>query len=275
LKELFIKYPILSFKKNSELFFAVHLVEHCNLNCAYCEHFSPIAEKYFLSIESFSSDIERLGKIFGNHCKKIVFNGGEPLLHPNINDFLVVARKNFISGRILVNTNGILLDKMPTEFFITCKENNIRIIVSKYNINLNHKEIFDKVQKYGVKINFFENFDKTTDKNSFCYKPLDLEGKQDYKLNFLMCQNANKCISLREGKLFPCNFSAYKYHLNRKFGLNLEESEKDYINIYSNYNKEEILELLTHPIPCCRYCLPEKIIRKPWKISTRKIGEWI
>lgn len=34
----------------------VQLAEHCNLNCAYCDHFSPIVQPEFLDTESFSRD---------------------------------------------------------------------------------------------------------------------------------------------------------------------------------------------------------------------------
>ena len=49
--------------------FIVDIVDHCNLNCKGCGHFSPLAPKSFLDIETFETDLRRLnvllnGEIF-------------------------------------------------------------------------------------------------------------------------------------------------------------------------------------------------------------------
>jgi len=35
----------------------MHIVNHCNLNCAGCNHFSPLAEPWFIEIEDFKNQI--------------------------------------------------------------------------------------------------------------------------------------------------------------------------------------------------------------------------
>ena len=42
--------------------FIVDIVDHCNLNCKGCGHFSPLASKSFLDIETF----ENYNNIFGH-----------------------------------------------------------------------------------------------------------------------------------------------------------------------------------------------------------------
>jgi len=37
-----------------------HLVEHCNINCKYCDHFSCIAEEKFADINVFTRDLQRI-----------------------------------------------------------------------------------------------------------------------------------------------------------------------------------------------------------------------
>ena len=34
-----------------------HLVDHCNLNCAHCDHFTPLAKEYFADIEDLRTTI--------------------------------------------------------------------------------------------------------------------------------------------------------------------------------------------------------------------------
>ena len=41
-----------------------HLVEHCNLNCQMCTHFSPLARPQCTEVESFSRDMQRLQELF-------------------------------------------------------------------------------------------------------------------------------------------------------------------------------------------------------------------
>ena len=40
--------------------FIVDIVDHCNLNCKGCGHFSPLASKSFLDLETFENDLRRL-----------------------------------------------------------------------------------------------------------------------------------------------------------------------------------------------------------------------
>ena len=80
-----------SLKKPLEsLQFEVHLVEHCNLNCAGCDNFSSLANPKFLSANEFESDLVRLKDLFGDNCQRIYLMGGEPLLHPELVKFLEI-----------------------------------------------------------------------------------------------------------------------------------------------------------------------------------------
>jgi molybdenum cofactor biosynthesis enzyme MoaA len=64
-----------------------HLVEHCNLDCTGCGHFSPFAQEQFADPRSFEKDPAQLARLFGN-IGKIRLMGGEPLLHPEPGAFL-------------------------------------------------------------------------------------------------------------------------------------------------------------------------------------------
>ena len=64
----------------------VQVCDHCNLRCAGCLHFAPLAEERILDLEGHAYDLERLAAIEGieGYFGSIVLMGGEPLLHPNI-----------------------------------------------------------------------------------------------------------------------------------------------------------------------------------------------
>src|SRR3990172_2333761 len=108
-----------------------HLTDHCNLNCKGCDHFSPIAPKWYCDLEDHARDMRQLSRLFSN-IEKIRLMGGEPLLHPEVNTFLAVTRKYFPRSDIRLVTNGVLLQKMSRNFWEACKENKIIIDISIY-----------------------------------------------------------------------------------------------------------------------------------------------
>lgn len=59
------------------------------------------------------------------------------------------------------------------------------------------------------------------------------------------------------------------------FGLDMELSDKDSINIYKVWNFEEIARFLITPIPFCRYCnLKVKPEQQEWSVSKKRMDEW-
>ncbi|MDR0303618.1 MAG: radical SAM protein [Chitinispirillales bacterium] len=76
----------------------------CNKSCSFC--LGTTREPVFLSIERFENRIKQIA----NLCEKIyLYVGGEPLLHPNIKEFLEIAQKLNVS--IAITTNGILIEE--------------------------------------------------------------------------------------------------------------------------------------------------------------------
>ena len=59
-----------------------HIVDHCNLNCRGCSHFSPLAKPYFKSLDEYKREFERLAEITNHYIQQIRIMGGEPFLHP-------------------------------------------------------------------------------------------------------------------------------------------------------------------------------------------------
>ena len=53
---------------------------HCNLNCAYCNHFAPIAPKYEVPVEQFEKDIKQLQKITKGKIRNLALLGGGTLV---------------------------------------------------------------------------------------------------------------------------------------------------------------------------------------------------
>lgn len=254
--------------------FEVHLVEHCNLNCQNCDHYSPIAKEKYVDVEVYRKDFRRLMELTGGKATRIFLLGGEPLLHPQVIELIKIARENFknLDTRIELVTNGILLKEMRDEFWKTCYESDIGIAITKYPINLDYEELRELARGNGVKLRFFGN--SAVMKTSW-HLPLDLEGKQDYRLNFMRCWRANNCITLKNGKMYACNIPAHIEHFNEYFDKNIPVTKDDYVDIYEVDSLERIVEKLNKPFPFCRYCnIACETRNHPWKVSTREIEEW-
>lgn len=259
-------------QKLQQLQFEVHLVDHCNLNCQMCDHFSPLAEKYFLCPEEYECDIRRLSQIFNHQAKYIRLLGGEPLLHPQIVRFIQISRLYFPDTNLELYTNGLLLPKQTPDFWNACREFSTVIAVTKYPIDFDYTQVESLAQNNNVKLIYIIVNDEV-EKTSW-HLPLDLKGKQDPIGNFFKCDMGNVCIFLKHGNLYPCTVAPNAIHFNHYFNKNIHLSDDDCINIY-HADADDILEFLKNPIPFCKYCDIER--RKEnilWSTSQKKISEW-
>lgn len=252
--------------------FEVNLAEHCDLNCKCCDHFSPLAKERYTNFTSFEKDINRLSYLYKGESDRIILLGGEPLLNTEITKFMVCVRKAFPNSKILIITNGLMIPKMNDKFFDSCIDNNIEVWITKYPINDVYKEIEQICESKKISWKYFNN--AQVQKES-AHNPLDLEGKQNCEENFMNCSVANECITLKDGKLYPCPTVAHIEHFNQYFGCSLHVEEMDGVDIYKANSGEEILEYLSKPIPFCRYCdVSSRTYHHRWGTSKRKIEEW-
>lgn len=251
-------------------YLTIGLSEHCNLNCTQCDHFSPLADEKFYNLADFKKDLERLSFLTNGNINKIALEGGEPLLCPEITEYIKIARENFKKTNIIIITNGILLNKMNEEFYNCLKENNIGLEITKYPINVDYEKIKNSAFKYGINLKMLNETIKTSHK-----VPLDLEGKQDTRESFMNCWHANNCVFLKEGKLFTCTIAPNIEHFNKFFNKNLELNKNEGIDIFKAQSMDEILAFLSRPIPFCRYCkVKERSFGHKWRISKKEITEW-
>ena len=259
--------------------FEIEIVDHCNLNCKSCDHFSPLAKKKFLSEEIFNNDMKRMSELFDN-IKIFNLIGGEPLLHPNINYFIETSRFYFPNTDIRIFTNAILLNKMPKEFWECCSKNNITIEYTYIPLHIDREKYLNLCKEYNVKIirpDWVVN-KKDLHKDQWRF-PLNDKKDQDINHNWKLCYKTN-CTSLKNGNIFSCSYAANISHFNNFFNKCLKITEHDYINIY-NHTAEEIDDFLKHPKPFCGYCnISNNTCYGDWEIdkpmiTTYDISEWL
>ena len=274
------------------MWFEINLVDHCNLNCQMCDHFSHLATPKFLNVDEFRRDMERLAELSGNCMHAVKLQGGEPLMHKDINRFIEITRELFPECEIRIFTNGLMLLKAEHyengNFWQCCVDNNADILLTKYPINLDLESIKKKASEYGASLEIcvdvaelrYHNKDDESDSSKTgnikksSKNPFDLKGSVE-KHNFIGCYHLNWVATLRHGKLYPCPIRAYAEYFNNAFNKNLKLSEEDCIDIYKAQSYEELYSFVASRIPFCRYCDIRGRRQVEWAQSKRELSEYV
>lgn len=240
-----------------------HIVDHCNLHCRGCSHFSGLAPERFKSIQDFIAEMEQLSSITDLHTFRLM--GGEPLLHPNFIDFFVVARHFFPNTDIVLVTNGILLPSLTDEQIDILNELKISLCVSDYGLKI------DRAQMEKFNVNYFHG------KSRLYNVSLDLSGSQNPTYSYNHCDLVHGgWFFLKDGRIYQCcvmaNIEFFCNHFDKKLDIDLDDISIDIFN----HTEEEIKIFLTHPHITCRYCdtLLRSISYQDFAISKGDINEW-
>ena len=264
--------------------FGFHLTDACNLNCKGCFHFAPLAkhgpDMWMANIAEFEEDIKRLKELTCGELSSMSFLGGEPLLHPQVHLFPYIVKKYFPETFIEFLTNGILLPKMNEIFWESIEKNEVNILWTKYPIDPQKNKEIEQVLKEKCR-NFLQynpDDNKMLGKRVYDFEARRVtgaRGRNDARWQWIHCGEANLCIQLRNHKLYPCSDAAYASILVDYFGIDVNLSEFNGIDIYKAKDLKEVMEFLSRPIPFCRYCRKDKNIDfLEFEISKKSISEW-
>ena len=242
----------------------MHLATHCNIRCKGCSQFSPVADMWFADISIHERDMKKLNELFSN-IETIRLVGGEPLLHPEIEAFLVITRKYFKKANICIATNGTLLNSMSNSFWETCRVNHIKINWSMYPPYFNFKnKIVQNVESNGVII--------SAKKVEKFRSILNLRGDSDREKAFRFCRALYFAPFLRDGKIYLCSRPVSISTFNNKFGTSIPKGG------YFDINEPEIsgwdvLLSISKSSEICNYCATT-LFEFEWAESSSKSGEW-
>lgn len=258
--------------KSIGFFFEVHIVDHCNLNCKGCSHYSPLSKEKYLDFIQYSNDMHRMSELLGKKVRHVHLLGGEPLLSPQIIDFMMTAAECFPKAKIDLITNGILLPAQSEEFWQACRKYNIYINITKYPIKIDYPLIESIAATHDVHLQYY--YDAKTLTN-FRKDVLDSNGLQNPQDSYNHCNFGGQCNQLKDGKLFICAQSAYIQNINDYFHKDFKVSDKDWIDIYKVKSGKELIKFTKKPVPFCRYCaVKARDISAGWGISKKDVSEW-
>lgn len=243
-----------------------HVADHCNLNCKYCTHYSPLVDgEVFTDFESWKKDIMQL-KRYIEDIGVVRILGGEPLLNSQLPEFIEYTRRLYPQAIITVVTNGLILDKVSEDLLDV-----MRRTVSFFHISFYPpmKNKIDEIRKFLVeqKIAFtmtplIDGFNKT--------QILEESPDEDF---FYSCFQAT-CTCIHQGKLAPCYAPFTTKYFNEKFEKNLPVDEG--IDLYDENNTSQDMKLkLLYPLKRCQYCIEGKVY--PWEVIGKNstLEDWI
>ncbi len=248
-----------------------HIADHCNLKCANCEHYSGLVnEEIFTDFTKFSQDIRQLKK-FIDEIGMIRILGGEPLLNPEIEDYLRLVSEVYPNAPICVVTNALHIKAMPDSFFETlnnCCEGSV-IDISLYPVM---KDSIDDVEKYlsGKNVRY-----SVSPMNNRFRKQQKLTASDDNEMHekFAHCFQKG-CVNLYAGKLAACFLPFTTKYFNAYFDRHLPEDGA--IDLYEEgLTTEMIRKHLSVPFERCRYCMEP--IEEEWHIihNPSILEDWV
>ena len=232
------------------------IVDHCNLKCQNCNKFSYLKPSYYIDIKKINEDFAKISTRFS--LKKFTILGGEPLLHPNINQILLLARKYFKNSFIKLISNGVLFCKKDFLFFTLLSSCNITIEISKYDLNVNYEKIKNICSKFSIKLKFIE-------KNYF-KDFMDKTGSCNAKQSFKRCRELVFCPNYSNGKLYVCGYAKSSEFLCKTSRL-IQQAVDNGIDVMSS--DEQINQYLFSPVSTCKYCKVDAEF-KPWRQLTKE-----
>ena len=133
----------------------INITNNCNANCEFCCMWSDSSKHTFMNFDTFKQIIDSKEKHF-----ELQLEGGEPLLHEDIYLFMEYARSTKRCDKIIILTNGILLDKHLKRLVNFYKEYqihiDIKISINYWLYNMDNK-ILEKALDYYSSIEFVDN----------------------------------------------------------------------------------------------------------------------
>jgi hypothetical protein len=190
--------------------------DHCNLRCAGCSHMSPFMEARAPEVEQLDRDLRRLATVMV--ADEIRALGGEPLLNPQLADLLAVARQSGVARRVVLTTNGLLLNRMADRLWAAVDEVRISLYPGARPKESLLEEARARAREHHVTLLIHQHAMFRVSMTTQAH-PADWITGMIYKT----CQNAHRfhCHLVERGFLFKCACPAYlPRYLARVGGVN-------------------------------------------------------
>jgi MoaA/NifB/PqqE/SkfB family radical SAM enzyme len=229
-----------------------NLTEHCNLRCRGCGHASPLLPERFASLAEFRADLEALAGVF--HSEELRIVGGEPLLHPQLLDFLREARRIGVADRIVLYTNGVLLHRASAELWQAIDELYLSVYPGVRR-RLDEAECARLCRENGVRLTVYKpaHFEQMTVNNR-------IEDGRLVQAIFDNCKQrtVTSCHTVHDGRFYKCPVAAFTKARLARSGIEFDERASDWVDLHDDVELDGRLETYlasTEPLTSCSFCL--------------------
>lgn len=261
------------------------IVDECNLNCKGCDHFAPLAKPWHQSLPDFVDMIKTIRNTVGDNIKEIELYGGEPLLHEQLYEMILVLKVLFGNKIVIsIETNGILLDKFLQHHKDLIDDNKIEFKITEYKAT---KGIIDKLKKKYLNNDIYQAAmlkneikladDITYKENMFNVNISDKQEKNEeiifntYKNCYCKSEEENS-LCLRNWILSPCPMTMclniFDEYFHEQYDSNL-----NHIKVSKDLSVKDLDRMAHYPCDFCKRC-GNVIYGIPYDISKKERVEW-
>lgn len=262
-----------------------YITNVCNLACKGCNRFNNVKFKGWQDWKDYQEIYYQWSQQLDLGSISIL--GGEPLLNPSFNCWVLGLRKLWPNALLRIASNGTQLDKHHDFYEILKDDRRIRFSVCVHN-KIHKQDLIEKVKNFMVGP-FESKFDPTPYRE--CLTLTDSNGvKVDIWYNWWFHQGAvitnletgrftlhqsdpikaheichsKTCHHFESGMLYKCGPSSLFKQFDKQFGLELSDQDQLLINSYRPlkidddiHAKKNFLSNISNPIPQCKFC-PEQ-----------------
>lgn len=251
----------------------IEIVKHCNMNCNGCSVCANISNAEYKDIESFERDMRQLKKYYSG-IKVLKLFGGEPLLHPQIGEFVICARKYYPDAKLLVHSNGLLIPSSKESLLKIMSEKDAEFVFTLYpETGKLKRKIELKLQKSNVTYEFTEPVYEFR-------KAINING--DYNPQEVF-SNCCKCWGLTDGRL-SCGFPELVEKIETAYKVKICDNKYvSSVDIYkSEMNGWDINRMLNKAYGLCAYCafmrfniIDDENSYYTWRRDEPKLEDWV
>lgn len=268
-----------------------HVTHACNLRCMGCTHYCDygVQRDWYVTPEQFEHDVRTWSARIDPMAFLLL--GGEPTLHPQICQLLLIATKYFKAGipneitgncPVAMTTNGSFLHKHP-DLKQILSDNNIGLIMSgHYNETEERISMLREWKREGMQINIWDypnNPNLHWRKLYKGYGPTMEPYDDPPEISWQKCQ-CRRFFQVHQGKLWKCAPIAYFQFVDEKFGLSkISDKWSKFVNykpLEPNCSFAELKNFLERKAESvCGYCPAEDVYGVNIKAPPLKNGQAI
>ncbi|MDO4585586.1 MAG: radical SAM protein [Planctomycetia bacterium] len=241
----------------------IYVANGCNLNCLFCSHLNPF-RKGTIPKDALISAME-------TWCRKVTpkklgLLGGEPLLHPNLQEIIAAARRCWPESEIVLTSNGLLFPQKSEALLKELADSRVHVLLSRHLTGDEGEKQFDSILKRLYDANVHVTVIPSSSRWKRYYNmdengcPQPFESRPEHA--WTMC-GPNTCFNLTNNHLYRCSILANAALAFQEGAVGEKWSvTQSYKPLDETSTTDEIvshLHLFRGPLPACSIC-PETTV---------------